>query len=46
MLLLTDCEVHTARYLDHSFEVGNIWNEVHTKHLGSDIFGVETTTAK
>ena len=32
ILLLTNCEVHTAKYLDRSFEVRTEWNEVRTKN--------------
>ena len=32
MLLLTNCEVHTGKYLDRSFEVRTERNEVHTKN--------------
>ena len=28
MLLLTNCEVHTAKYSDRSFEVRTEWNEI------------------
>ena len=30
MLLLTDCKVHTAKYLDHSVSSTDL-NEIHTK---------------
>ena len=30
MLLLTNCEVHTGKYLDRSFEVRTERSEVHT----------------
>ena len=32
MLLLTDNEVHTAKYSDYSFEVGTERNEVRTRN--------------
>ena len=31
MLLLTNCEVHTGKYLDRSFEVRTKRSEVHMK---------------
>ena len=31
MLFLTNCEVHTGKYLDHSFEVRTERSEVRTK---------------
>ena len=38
MLLLTNCEVHTAKYSDRSFDVRTEWNEVRTKNLRSEYF--------
>ena len=35
MLLLTNCEVHTGKYSDRSFE---IWTEVRRKKYGLNIF--------
>ena len=32
MLLFTNCEVDTAKYLDRSFDVWTEWNEVRTKN--------------
>ena len=34
VLLKTNCEVHTEKYLDRSFKVRTEWNEVHTKNQG------------
>ena len=41
MLLLTDCEVHTAKYLGCSFDVQTEQNEVRTK-LRSEYFPYTT----
>ena len=38
MLLLTNCEVHTGKYLDRSFEVRTERSEAHTKNKGPNIF--------
>ena len=32
MLSLTNCEVHTEKYSDRSFNVLAEWNDVRTKH--------------
>ena len=37
MLLLSNCEVHTSKYSNSSFEVRTEQNEVHTK-IGVQIF--------
>ena len=37
MLLLTNCEFHTGKYLDRSFEVRTEQSEVRTKNKGPNI---------
>ena len=40
MLLLTNCEVHTGKYCDRSFEVQTERSEVHNEQLRSEYFPV------
>ena len=43
MLLLTNCEVHTGKYLDGSFEVRTERSEVRTKNYGPNISRMDRT---
>ena len=43
MLLLTNCETHTAKYLDPSFKAGTELSEICRKNYVPNIFLMERT---